>query len=61
MAEGDVSFEAVTSPYKMTSLTYTEEDFDKLLNLCVYNVQNNRELIFQALRTALERKKVSEN
>lgn len=41
----------------MTNLTYTEDDFDKLLNLCNYNIQNNSELILQALQTAIERRK----
>lgn len=48
---------SLMSPYRTTNLTYTEDEFDKLLNLCNYNVQNNCELILQALQTAIERRK----
>ncbi|XP_077178899.1 cytosolic phospholipase A2 delta-like [Paroedura picta] len=57
MEKGEMDFTNLKSPYRMTNLTYTEEDFDKLLNLCDYNVQNNSELVLQALRTAIERRK----
>uniref|UniRef100_G1KQ98 Phospholipase A2 n=1 Tax=Anolis carolinensis TaxID=28377 RepID=G1KQ98_ANOCA len=47
--EGEVDLDSSMSPYKMTDLTYTEDEFNKLLSLCDYNIQNNRELILQAL------------
>uniref|UniRef100_A0A670HV51 Phospholipase A2 n=1 Tax=Podarcis muralis TaxID=64176 RepID=A0A670HV51_PODMU len=58
-AKGEVDFTSLNSPYRMTNLTYTEEEFNKLINLSDYNIQNNRELILQALQTAVERRKAS--
>lgn len=57
MAEGDVDVANTRGPYYINNLSYSEEDFDKLVNLSYYNVQNNKDLILQALRTAVERKK----
>uniref|UniRef100_A0A8D0F582 PLA2c domain-containing protein n=1 Tax=Strix occidentalis caurina TaxID=311401 RepID=A0A8D0F582_STROC len=57
MAEGDVDVANSCGPYYINNLTYSEEDFDKLVNLSYYNVQNNKELILQALCTAVQRKK----
>uniref|UniRef100_A0A8C2TRB4 Phospholipase A2 n=1 Tax=Coturnix japonica TaxID=93934 RepID=A0A8C2TRB4_COTJA len=57
MAEGDVDVTNSCGPYYINNLTYSEEDFDKLVNLSYYNVQNNKDLILQALRVAVERKK----
>lgn len=44
------------SPYRLLKLTYSKEDFDKLINLTAYNVENNEKMILQALRDAIERK-----
>uniref|UniRef100_A0A8B9DT46 Phospholipase A2 n=1 Tax=Anser cygnoides TaxID=8845 RepID=A0A8B9DT46_ANSCY len=52
MAEGDVDVANTCGPYYINNLSYSEEDFDKLVNLSYYNVQNNKDLIIQALRTA---------
>ncbi|GAB0190412.1 cytosolic phospholipase A2 epsilon-like [Grus japonensis] len=57
MAEGDVDVANTCGPYYINNLSYSEENFDKLVNLSYYNVQNNKDLILQALRTAVERKK----
>lgn len=57
MAEGDVDVANSCGPYYINNLSYSEEDFDKLVNLSYYNVQNNKDLILQALRAAVERKK----
>ncbi|NXV86212.1 PA24E phospholipase, partial [Calonectris borealis] len=57
MAEGDVDVANTCGPYYINNLSYSEEDFDKLVNLSYYNVQNNKDLILQALHTAVERKK----
>ncbi|XP_042316012.1 cytosolic phospholipase A2 delta-like [Sceloporus undulatus] len=59
MTKGEVELNSLLSPYKMTDLTYTEDEFNTLLNLCDYNIQNNRVLILQALWTAIERRNVS--
>lgn len=38
----------------MFNMTYKEEDFDRLLQLSDYNVQNSQDTILQALRMALK-------
>ncbi|NXR37807.1 PA24E phospholipase, partial [Zosterops hypoxanthus] len=57
MEQGRVDVSSCAAPYGTGLLTYTEENFNKLLNLCSYNILNNKHLILQALRTAVERKK----
>ncbi|NXG68183.1 PA24E phospholipase, partial [Baryphthengus martii] len=57
MEQGRVDVSNCTGPYSTGLLTYTEEHFNKLLNLCSYNILNNKHLILRALRTAVERKK----
>ncbi|XP_071600784.1 cytosolic phospholipase A2 epsilon-like [Heliangelus exortis] len=61
MEQGRVDVSNCIAPYGTGLLTYTEENFNKLLNLCSYNVLNNKHLILQALRTAVERKKRFKN
>ncbi|NXE64035.1 PA24E phospholipase, partial [Calcarius ornatus] len=57
MEQGRVDVSNCAAPYGTGLLTYTEENFNKLLNLCSYNILNNKHLILQALRTAVQRKK----
>ncbi|NXS57682.1 PA24E phospholipase, partial [Brachypteracias leptosomus] len=57
MEQGRVDVSNCVGPYSTGLLTYTEENFNKLLNLCSYNILNNKHLILQALRAAVERKK----
>ncbi|NWY43674.1 PA24E phospholipase, partial [Sylvia atricapilla] len=57
MEQGRVDVSSCAAPYGTGLLTYTEENFNKLLNLCSYNILNNKHSILQALRTAVERKK----
>nr|XP_013814780.1 PREDICTED: cytosolic phospholipase A2 epsilon [Apteryx mantelli mantelli] len=57
MAEGDVDVANTCGPYYINNLSYSEENFDKLVKLSYYNVQNNKDLLLQALHTAVERKK----
>ncbi|CAI5763947.1 cytosolic phospholipase A2 beta-like [Podarcis lilfordi] len=45
------------SPYKTIHLTYSEEDFDKLLNLCTYNILCSEDHILQAIQRAIQKKK----
>uniref|UniRef100_A0A8C3PRS8 Phospholipase A2 n=1 Tax=Calidris pygmaea TaxID=425635 RepID=A0A8C3PRS8_9CHAR len=52
MEQGRVDVSNCVAPYGTGLLTYTEENFNKLLNLCSYNILNNKHLILQALRTA---------
>ncbi|KAJ6667280.1 hypothetical protein lerEdw1_017258 [Lerista edwardsae] len=57
MKLGEVDVTSLLSPYRIQNLKYTEEDFDKLVNLTSYNIQNNQDLILLALQRAIERKK----
>ncbi|NWU53761.1 PA24E phospholipase, partial [Dromas ardeola] len=57
MAQGNVDVSSIFSPYCLNSFTYTEEEFDKLVELTSYNIQNNRHLILQALNSAIEQKR----
>ncbi|XP_066474174.1 cytosolic phospholipase A2 delta-like [Tiliqua scincoides] len=57
MEEGKVPFAGCCSPYHLMNFTYTQEDFDKLLKLTDYNIQNNRDMILRAFYAATERKK----
>ncbi|XP_062973746.1 cytosolic phospholipase A2 epsilon-like isoform X2 [Elgaria multicarinata webbii] len=60
LKQGEVDLTSPLSPYGLQSFQYTEEDFDKLVGLTSYNIQNNKNLIFQALQRAIERKKHQE-
>ncbi|XP_063803704.1 cytosolic phospholipase A2 delta-like [Pseudophryne corroboree] len=53
---GVVELSGLWSTYRTLNLTYSEKEFDKLLNLTEYNVENNEEAILQALRDAIARK-----
>ncbi|NWW43973.1 PA24E phospholipase, partial [Pedionomus torquatus] len=57
MAQGNVDVSSIFSPYCINSFTYTEEEFDKLVELTSYNIQNNKHLILQALNSAIEHKR----
>ncbi|KFW89297.1 Cytosolic phospholipase A2 epsilon, partial [Phalacrocorax carbo] len=57
MAQGNVDVSSNFSPYCLNSFTYTEEEFDKLVELTSYNIQNNKHLILQALNSAIEQKR----
>ncbi|XP_010181923.1 PREDICTED: cytosolic phospholipase A2 epsilon-like [Mesitornis unicolor] len=61
MEQGRVNVSKCDGPYSTGLLTYTEENFDKLVNLCNYNILNNKHSILQALRTAVERRKQFKN
>ncbi|XP_044292787.1 cytosolic phospholipase A2 delta-like isoform X1 [Varanus komodoensis] len=57
MAEGTVPLSGYYSPYHLMNFTYSEKDFDKLVKLSDYNIRNNRDLIFEALSTAIQWKR----
>lgn len=57
MAQGNVDVSSIFSPYCLNSFTYAEEEFDKLVDLTSYNIQNNKHLILQALNSAIEQKR----
>ncbi|OXB72497.1 UNVERIFIED_CONTAM: hypothetical protein H355_002768 [Colinus virginianus] len=61
MEQGRVDVSNCFAPYATGQLTYTEGNFNKLLNLCHYNILNNKHFILRALRTAVERKRRIKN
>ncbi|KAM9149391.1 cytosolic phospholipase A2 epsilon-like [Pangshura tecta] len=57
MEEGKVDVSSPLSPYTTRELSFSEENFDNLVKMTDYNILNNENLIIQALRTAVERRK----
>nr|XP_055028412.1 cytosolic phospholipase A2 zeta-like [Misgurnus anguillicaudatus] len=58
LKEGDVNVDITdgSSPYITRNLTYTPEDYDKLVNLISYNIVNNKDVILETLNQAVKRK-----
>ncbi|XP_072846686.2 cytosolic phospholipase A2 epsilon [Pogona vitticeps] len=57
MSLGQVDVSSAFSPYSTRQVSLQEEDFNKLLNLTNYNVQNNASTIMQVLHNTVEKKK----
>ncbi|XP_010014164.1 PREDICTED: cytosolic phospholipase A2 epsilon-like [Nestor notabilis] len=57
MELGKVDISSFCSPYSTREVSLKAEDFNKLLKLTNYNVMNNENMILQALRMAVARKK----
>ncbi|XP_063174440.1 cytosolic phospholipase A2 epsilon-like [Candoia aspera] len=57
LKQGEVDVTSPLSPYGIQNFEYTKENFDKLIELTSYNIQNNKNAILQALQRAIERKK----
>ncbi|NXE64034.1 PA24E phospholipase, partial [Calcarius ornatus] len=57
MEQGKVDISSFSSPYSTREVSLKAEDFNKLLKLANYNIMNNENMILQALRTAVARKK----
>uniref|UniRef100_A0A670Y6N5 PLA2c domain-containing protein n=1 Tax=Pseudonaja textilis TaxID=8673 RepID=A0A670Y6N5_PSETE len=57
MNDGDIDVTSTCGPYNINALQYSEEDFEKLIKLSQYNIQNNKNTLIDALRLAVERKK----
>ncbi|NXY31381.1 PA24E phospholipase, partial [Pomatorhinus ruficollis] len=57
MEDGKVDLYGCCSPYSTYSLQYSEKAYDRLVQLGEYNILNNEDLIIQALRTAVARKR----
>ncbi|NWR58197.1 PA24E phospholipase, partial [Bucorvus abyssinicus] len=57
MAAGKVDVSSILSPFTTREVCFSEENFDKLVKLTDYNILNNENLIIQALRTAVARRK----
>ncbi|XP_068424303.1 cytosolic phospholipase A2 beta-like isoform X2 [Clinocottus analis] len=52
---GEVDVRSNDSPYLTKNFTYSEKDYDALVDLTTYNILNNKESILGALRKAMER------
>ncbi|NXR19248.1 PA24E phospholipase, partial [Cinclus mexicanus] len=57
MEQGKVDISSFSSPYSTREVSLKAEDFNKLLKLANYNIMNNENMILQALRMAVARKK----
>nr|XP_006004632.2 PREDICTED: cytosolic phospholipase A2 zeta [Latimeria chalumnae] len=57
---GDFEIRASDSPYRTLNFSYTPWDFDRLVNLSHYNVENNKAAILKALQLAMDRKKLKQ-
>ncbi|XP_054825908.1 cytosolic phospholipase A2 epsilon-like [Eublepharis macularius] len=54
---GKVDVSSINSPYGTHLLTYSDDNFDKLVNLSEYNILNNQHMILQALHAVVTRKR----
>ncbi|NXY41563.1 PA24E phospholipase, partial [Ceuthmochares aereus] len=57
MEEGKVDISSFCSPYSTREVSLKAEDFNKLMKLANYNIMNNENMILQALRMAVAKKK----
>uniref|UniRef100_A0A663EB67 PLA2c domain-containing protein n=1 Tax=Aquila chrysaetos chrysaetos TaxID=223781 RepID=A0A663EB67_AQUCH len=57
MEDGKVDLYGRCSPYSTYSIQYTEKAYDRLVQMGEYNILNNKDLIMQALHTAVARKR----
>ncbi|KAI5622828.1 cytosolic phospholipase A2 zeta-like isoform X2, partial [Silurus asotus] len=54
--EGNINVSTKSSPYVTSHLTYSTEDFQRLVDLTSYNILNNKETIINTLKKALNKK-----
>ncbi|XP_054825910.1 cytosolic phospholipase A2 epsilon-like [Eublepharis macularius] len=57
MKEGNVDVSSFLSPFTTREITFSEENFDRLVKLTDYNILNNEDKIVEALRAVVKRKK----
>ncbi|KAL4641116.1 cytosolic phospholipase A2 zeta-like isoform X1 [Arapaima gigas] len=58
---GNIDVSSCNSPYATKNMTYSTEDFRRLVELTSYNVVNNKDIIYQTLRQAMDRKMPGSN
>lgn len=56
LKEGNIDVSTKSSPYISKHLTYSPEDFQRLVDLTFYNTVNNKETIINVLKNALNNK-----
>ncbi|KAK9409739.1 cytosolic phospholipase A2 epsilon-like [Crotalus adamanteus] len=61
MEEGNVDISSVFSPFGTREVSFSEDNFDKLVKLTEYNILNNESKIIEAFRAAVHRKKNQKN
>ncbi|NXE46894.1 PA24F phospholipase, partial [Casuarius casuarius] len=54
-SSGKFAVDGKTSPYYTMNFTYQPAEFDQLLELCRYNIVNNKDAIFKALALGMKR------
>ncbi|KAJ7344801.1 hypothetical protein JRQ81_000751 [Phrynocephalus forsythii] len=55
--EGNVDVTSFLSPFTTREVSFSEENFDRLVKLTEYNILNNEKKIVEAFRVAVERRK----
>ncbi|XP_015685005.1 cytosolic phospholipase A2 epsilon-like, partial [Protobothrops mucrosquamatus] len=61
MEEGNVDISSFFSPFGTREVTFSEDNFDKLVKLTEYNILNNESKIIEAFHAAVHRKKYQKN
>ncbi|XP_063174415.1 cytosolic phospholipase A2 epsilon-like [Candoia aspera] len=61
MEDGNVDVSGLLSPFGTREVSFSEDNFDKLVKLTEYNILNNENKIIEALHVAVERKKHQKN
>ncbi|KAM9466144.1 cytosolic phospholipase A2 zeta-like [Clarias gariepinus] len=56
LKEGNIDVSSKYSPYVTSNLTYSSEDFQRLVDLSHYNIVNNKDTIINVLNKALKKK-----
>ncbi|XP_048340559.1 cytosolic phospholipase A2 epsilon-like [Sphaerodactylus townsendi] len=57
LKEGNIDVSSIFSPFTTREVSFSEENFDKLVKLTEYNILNNEDEIVEALRAAVKRRK----
>nr|XP_056707871.1 cytosolic phospholipase A2 epsilon-like [Euleptes europaea] len=57
MKEGDIDVSSFLSPFTTREVTFSEENFDRLVKLTEYNILNNEDKIVKALHAAVKQRK----
>ncbi|XP_013907076.1 PREDICTED: cytosolic phospholipase A2 epsilon-like [Thamnophis sirtalis] len=61
MEEGNVDVSSFFSPFGTREVSFSEDNFDKLVKLAEYNILNNEDKIIEAFHAAVQRKKYQKN
>ncbi|XP_070787399.1 cytosolic phospholipase A2 epsilon-like [Pituophis catenifer annectens] len=61
MEEGNVDISSFFSPFGTREVSFSEDNFDKLVKLTEYNILNNESKIIEAFHAAVQRKKYQKN